>query len=557
MGRFSLRPYQREAIAAVLDRRRAGVRRMVIHLPTGAGKTVIFSELARMARQPVLVLAHRSELVQQAADKVRRALGPAGGTVTIEQAGATADPSAKVVVASIRSLHEDRLARLLSSHRFGLVVYDECHHATADGNKAVLTGLGAFAPDWTGTLLGFTATPVRADGVGLDEVFEELVYTRGMPQMIADGWLVPLRGFRIATEASLQSVRPTRADLVLEELAEAIDIEDRNALVARSIQELARDRRTLAFCVTVSHARRLALALRTVGLAAGYVHGEMPQDERAAVLAAFAAGRLQVLTNVGVLTEGFDDPGVSCIAMARPTRSQALYVQCIGRGTRLSPETGKSDCLVLDFADVSDLELVTLPVLYGMPTHLDLEGMDAEDARQEYSGAMQRWGDALELPPEAITLQEIKDRAASFDPLSQAVHPDLRAISANGWASLGRMGLVLHILRRGDKMTRIEVLARGKPGRKDRWQVVWDGRKVAAFSKVEAAVEAVDFEVEKKGRKWAESARETAAWRRSPVPPQLAQDIRTQGIPGDARTWQDALQLLSFAAHHRPKRRAR
>lgn len=550
VSRFSLRPYQREAIAAVIDRRRAGVRRMVIHLPTGAGKTVIFAELARMARQPVLVLAHRTELVQQAAEKVRRALGPEGGEVAVEQASDRASAGARVVVASIRSLHPDRLARLLSHHRFGLVVYDECHHATAEANKAVLEGLGAFAPDWSGTLLGFTATPVRADGVGLDEVFEELVYTRGLPRMIADGWLVPLRGFRISTQADLQRVGTTRSDLVLEELAEAVDIEDRNALVARSIQELARDRRTLVFCVTVNHAQRLAKALRAVGLRAGTVYGELPRDERERVLGAFAEGRIQVLTNVGVLTEGFDDPGVSCVAMARPTRSQALYVQCIGRGTRLSPETGKTDCLVLDFADVSDLDLVTLPVLYGMPRNLDLDGMDVADAERECGAALRRWGDVLELPPGAITLQEIKDRAASFDPLSQSVHPDIRAISANGWASLGRKGLVLHILRQTGKLSRIEVLARGRPGRKDRWHVLWDGRKVATFSKVEQAVEAADFEVDRRGRRWSAAARDTAPWRQAPVPPPLAEELRARRVPGDARTHEDALQLLAFAQHH-------
>lgn len=551
MGQFRLRPYQQEAIRAVLQRRRQGVRRMVVHLPTGAGKTVIFAELARLARQPVLVLAHRTELVQQAADKVRRALGPDGGKVCVEQANSHADGDARVVVASIRSLHESRLARLQSDLSFGLVVYDECHHATADANKAVLEGLGAFEPDWSGTLLGFTATPMRADGVGLDLVFEELVYSRPLSRMIADGWLVPLRGYRVATQADLQHVATTRSDLVLEQLAEAIDIEDRNALVARTIQELARDRRTLCFCVTVRHARRLATALRSVGLPAGVIHGEMPKDERAGVLAAFAAGRLQVLTNVGVLTEGFDDPGVSCVAMARPTRSQGLYVQCVGRGTRLSPETGKKDCLVLDFADVSDLDLVTLPALYGMPRNLDLQGMDAEDARQEYSTAMAGWGDAFEIPPGAITLQEIKDRAAAFDPLSQSVSADVRAISANGWASLGRLGVVLHILRQGGKMSLIEVLAKGKAGRKDRWHVRWDGRKVATFSKLEAAVEAADFEVERRGRKWSSAAREHAQWRQQPVPPDLAERLIRGQVPGDARTWHDALQLLSFAEHHR------
>jgi superfamily II DNA or RNA helicase len=543
-----LRDYQREAVASVLRLRKEGLRRLVVHLPTGAGKTVIFSELARMARRPVLVLAHRTELIEQAADKLRQALGPAAaGQVAVEQAGARAPADAKVVVASIRSLHEARLARVLAERRFGLVVYDECHHATADANKGVLAALGCFDPDWDGTLLGFTATPARADGVGLDTVFEAVACSRTLPQMIAAGWLAPLRGFRVATAADLTPVAPTRADLELEALAEAVDVEDRNALVARTIQELARDRRTLAFCVTVNHARRLAASLRAIGVPAGYVHGEMPADERARALAAFREGRVQVLTNVGVLTEGFDDPGVSCVAMARPTRSQALYVQCVGRGTRLHP--GKRDCLVLDFVDASDLDLVTLPVLYGMPRDLDLLGEDPDEAA-EALGQLRQQHPGFEVPPGSITLQEIKDRAAAFDPLRQDLAAELRAISGNGWASLGRKGLCLHILGKSGGLIEVEVLEQGRPGRKDRWRVIWAGKQVAQFSTVEAAVEAVDHEVDRRGPAFAAAARDDAPWRRQPAPAPLLDELQRRRAAGDARSWGQALQLLSWARAH-------
>lgn len=552
--RFTLRPYQREAIASVLRHRKSGTRRMVVVLPTGSGKTVIFSELARMARRPVLVLAHRGELVQQAAEKIRRALGGdvPEDYVAVEQADARASDSAHVVVASIRSLHDRRLARLTRARSFGLVVYDECHHAPAEDNTRVLRSLGAFDADWSGTLVGFTATPSRGDGQGLDAVFETIAYTRTLPQMIRDGYLAPLRGYRVQTAADLQQVATTRSDLDVEELSEAVDIEDRNALVARSIQELARDRRTLAFCVTVAHARRLMRALSSVGVAAGMVWGEMRPDDRRDVLAAFRAGKLQVLTNVGVLTEGFDDPGVSCVAMARPTRSAGLYMQCVGRGTRLHP--GKTDCLVLDFVDLSDLDLVTLPTLYGMPRDVDLQGEEAEETAREVRAVL-AGHPGFEIPPGAITLQEIKDRAAAFDPLDQHVHADVRAISGNGWASLGRRGLVLHVLRRQGKLSEIRVLdsdavpaaRKRRKGRADRWQVWWDGKRVAAFSKVEQAIEAVDYEVEKKGRAWAQAASERAAWRQVPASVELKRALVEARSPGTAETVGDALQLLSFA----------
>ncbi|MDF1666450.1 MAG: DEAD/DEAH box helicase, partial [Planctomycetota bacterium] len=407
MTGFKLRPYQLEAIDAVVTARKQGSKRLLICLPTGSGKTVIFSRLASLAKRPVLVLAHREELLKQAKQKIEATL-PGKGTVSIEQGGKRASKKAKVVVCSIRSLHTERLKKVLEGRDFGLIVYDECHHATAEDNKRVLREIGVFDNSWTGTLLGFTATTKRADGQGLNDIFERIVYSRSLPEMIRDKYLMPLRGFRIATQADLAAVAGGGVDFVVEELAEAIDIQERNALVARSIQELARDRRILAFCVTVAHAKNLAKALNYVGVRTGIVYGAMKKDRRAQMLDDFRSEKLQALTNVGVLTEGFDDPGVSCIAMARPTRSQSLYAQCVGRGTRLHP--GKKDCLILDFVDVSELSLVTLPTLFGMPKDLQLDGEEAHEAAQAYFDWMNQ-APGLEIEPGEITLDEIKRRA--------------------------------------------------------------------------------------------------------------------------------------------------
>jgi ATP-dependent helicase IRC3 len=521
---------------------------MVVALPTGSGKTVIFSELARMAKRPVLVLAHRSELVQQAADKLGRALGDPRA-VAVEQGDLRAAAGVRAVVASIRSLHTRRLERVREGRDFGLVIYDECHHAAADDNKRVLEGLGCFDPDWGGTLLGFTATPTRADGIGLDEVFEEIAYSRSLSEMVDDGFLARLRGFRVTTVADLQAVRPAGRDLDVEALSTAVDVEERNALVARSIQELARDRRTIAFCVTISHATNLARSLNAIGVVAGVIHGNLRPEDRARVLAEFRGERLQVLTNVGVLTEGFDDPGVSCIAMARPTRSEGLYAQCIGRGTRLHP--GKEDCLILDFVDLSDLSLVCLPSLMGMPKDLDLEGADVAEAREtmrqlyfDYPG--------FELEAGAITLGEIQERAAAFDPLSMEVNPEILAISGNRWETLGPAGLALHFFRSrksaGEgRLSVVELLARGRG--KDKWHVVIDGRKVAGFSRIEAAVEATDFEIHRMGAVARVTALPEADWREEAVPPPLIAQLADLRRPRRAADWGEAVRLLGFESH--------
>lgn len=521
----SLRPYQRDAIEAVLKARREGTRRMLVCLPTGAGKTVVFSQLARLARRQVLVLAHREELLSQAREKIERAMD-GSAVVSIERGADRASAEAKVLVCSIRSLHEERLARVIEGRDFGLVIYDECHHAAAEDNLRVLRQLGAFDDDWTGTLLGFTATTSRGDGKGLDEVFERIVYTRTLPEMIDDGYLAPLRGFRVSTNADLQKLSKGGLDFQEEELAEAVDIEERNALVARSIQELARDRRTIAFCVTIGHAKNLARSLNVLGVPAGIVHGMMPSDVRAKALADFREGRTQVLTNVGVLTEGFDDPGVSCVAMARPTRSEGLYAQCVGRGTRLHP--GKTDCLILDFVDLSTLSLCTLPSLFGAPRDMDLRGGDVREAARVWE-RIQFDRPGFELEAGAVTLPEIQERAASFDPLTLKIDSEVRAISGNAWFSLGRHGVGLHFERRPGRTNEVLVLKQGARGKM--WEIRLDGRPMDRYSRMEEAVQAVDYEIDRMGRSAAASARPDAHWRRSSVPEALAEILKAKPRP--------------------------
>jgi ATP-dependent helicase IRC3 len=530
-----LRVYQREAIEA----RRGGTRRMVVCLPTGAGKTVIFSHLARLATRQVLVLAHREELLAQAIDKLSRALE---GTrvVGLERGTARAPADAKVLVASLRSLHPDRIGQVLGGRDIGLIIYDECHHAPAEDNLRVLRTIGVFEPDWPGTLLGFTATTARGDGKGLDTVFERIVYSRTLPDLIDQGFLAPLKGYRIATSADLTRLSSSGADFDDAELAEAVDIEERNALVARSIQELARDRRTIAFCVTVNHARNLARALNHIGVPAGIVHGEMAPADRARALAEFREGRIHVLANVAVLTEGFDDPGVACIAMARPTRSEGLYAQCVGRGTRLAE--GKQDCLILDFVDVSDLSLCTLPTLFGCPRDLDFAGEDAREGSRQWQQIQLDYPE-LELEAGPLTLREIQDRAAAFDPLTLELDRDVRAISGNAWFSLGRHGVGLHYASAPHVINTVTVLARGARGK--RWEVTSNGRMVERFARLEDAVQAVDHEIEQRGRGALASARHDAPWRFEPPPPDFLARLRARER---VTTHAEALRLAVWEA---------
>lgn len=538
---MKLRPYQREAIDAVLEARRRGTRRMVLALPTGAGKTIIFSEMIRRAKHPVLVLAHRDELLGQACRKIEAALRRNADdrrTVALERGAHRAARDAGVVVASIRSLHEGRIGGALAGRDIRLVIYDECHHAVADANRRVLEQIGVFADDWPGTLVGFTATTRRADGRGLGEVFEEIVYERTLRQMIDDGYLRPLRGLRFSTSADLSGVTVRGEDFDEDELEEAVDVESRNLLVARAIQECTRDRRTIAFCVTVRHAENLARALRELGVPAAMICGDMPKPDRARTLQRFCEGGLRVITNVGVLTEGFDDPGVSAVAMVRPTRSVSMYLQCVGRGMRLSPEA--DDCLVLDFVDLSDLDVVTTATL-------DASRKSKSQEEEAHEGEPQARADTIALPLEEVgdeapaTLAEIQQRLAQFDPLTMDQHEETAAISLNAWLSLGAQGMMLHFQGRDGDLRFFKLEPVGRRG-----AVVWLGdRRLARLSTMADAVAAVDAELPKYGEPG--SARPDAPWRTEALPGPLRLAVEQLSPPRYAPDVGTALAHLALA----------
>lgn len=540
---MKLRPYQTEAIEAVIRSRRAGVRRMVLALPTGAGKTVIFSELIRRARHPVLVLAHREELLGQARDKIEAALARDGGprrVVGLEQGQHRAPREASVIVASLRSLHPERLGRVLAGRDLRLVIYDECHHAVADDNRRVLEQIGALAPDWPGTLVGLTATTRRADGRALSEVFEEIVYHRTLRQMIDDGYLRPLRGLRIATGVDIRSVGASGEDFDPEALESSIDIETRNLLVARSIQDLARDRRTIAFCVGVGHAENLSRALNRIGVRAGMVCGDMPKPDRRRTLRMFREGRLQVIANVGVLTEGFDDPGVSAIAMVRPTRSESVYLQCVGRGMRLSPDA--DDCLVLDFVDLSGVEIITTPTLDAGPSREYEEPEASEDAAAPPGGREPvPVDDSGEAP---ATWEEIQARMAAFDPLTMDRASEAASISANAWLSLGARGMRLYFLGRSGELEHFELRPEAPPRRGTE---VWLGKtKLARLPSMHEAIEAVDLELPEYGDR--ESARSDAPWRHVPATDELLVALARLRPPRSAITVGEAIAHLALGS---------
>src|SRR5213593_3148958 len=251
---FDLRPYQTEALVRLLKAYKARKRRVIVSLPTGTGKTVVFAHFpsALRMKKRLLVLAHREELLLQARDKFRSS--DPDLKVEIEQAGARASAGARVVVASVPTLARGDGARLaqLRPDDFSIIVVDEAHHAVAPSYRRIFDHFGLFLSGASRYLVGFTATPRRGDHQGLGEVFEEVCYARDLREMISDGYLCPIRGWRVDTDLWLDSVKVRHGDFVESHLARVVDTPARNALLVRAYRELAGGRRTIVFCVDVA-----------------------------------------------------------------------------------------------------------------------------------------------------------------------------------------------------------------------------------------------------------------------------------------------------------------
>lgn len=344
---LELRDYQHDAIDAIEKAWANGIRRPAVVLPTGSGKTVVFSHLA--ARRPseagrTLVIAHREELLNQAAAKIR-SVAPhlrAG----IVKASLDEHDDADVIVASVQTLAVPRRRERIEG--VGLVIVDEAHHAAADTYRTVLHHFGCF--DNT-PAAGFTATMSRTDG-GLAEVWDDVVFRLDILTMISRGFLVDVRGKAVVVDGlDLSNVKSRGGDYVESQLGQVLTDSGASSAVADAYKEFAADRPGVVFTPTVETAHEMAEVLNSAGIVAAAVWGDMPSDERRRVLQRYERGEVQVLTNCMVLTEGFDAPWASCCVVARPTRSTPLYVQMVGRVLRTFP--GKTDALVLDVAGVT------------------------------------------------------------------------------------------------------------------------------------------------------------------------------------------------------------
>lgn len=343
MGKVELRPYQQEAKEAIFEQWESGILKTLLVLPTGCGKTVVFAKVAEDCVRKgdrVLILAHRGELLCQAADKIKKSTGLG---CAVEKADQTCRGTwYRIVVGSVQTLMRDRRLREFAQDYFGTIIIDEAHHCISDSYQKVLQ----YFPD--AKVLGVTATPDRGDMKDLGAYFESIAYEYTLPKAIREGYLAPIKALTVPLKIDISSVGMQTGDFKAGELGTALDPYLEH--IAREMEKHCAKRKTVVFLPLVKTSQKFQGILNQHGFHAAEVNGS--SDNRAEVLEAFDTGDYNVLCNSMLLTEGWDCPSVDCVVILRPTKVRSLYCQMVGRGTRLSP--GKDHLLLLDFLWMTD-----------------------------------------------------------------------------------------------------------------------------------------------------------------------------------------------------------
>ena len=339
----ALRPYQQAARDSIHAQWEQGRLRTLLVLPTGTGKTIVFASVAAdqvRAGDRVLILAHRGELLEQAADKLQRSTGLVSA---VEKAESTCLNSwFRVVVGSVQTLQRSARLERFPRDYFGTIIIDEAHHAITDGYRRILDYFeGA-------KVLGVTATPDRGDMRNLGEVFDSLAYEYKLTDAIKEGYLCKIMAQTIPLQLDISEVGFTSGDYSLGQLGTALDpyLEQ----IAAEMVQRCRGRKTVVFLPLIKTSQMFRDLLNAKGFQAAEVNGQ--SADRKEVLADFDAGKYNVLCNSMLLTEGWDCPSVDCVVVLRPTKVRSLYSQMVGRGTRLAE--GKTDLLLLDFLWMTD-----------------------------------------------------------------------------------------------------------------------------------------------------------------------------------------------------------
>ncbi len=459
---MQLRDYQGEALKNVNTAMREGVNKQLIVLPTGTGKTIIFAELPRAiemkAREQMYVIVQRDELCFQAMEKVQKRNPDL--KVSLEKAQYRADQNADIIVASIQTLgmakedengawvYSERLKRFEPS-RCRAVVTDEAHHLVSKQYHGMLRYFDVFKPEFqyddpNRLLLGVTATPGRSDNQGLEMLFDKIVFSRDLREMIEKGWLANLRAFRVDTMVDISDVGMSQGDFATKELENKVNTPARNRLVVEKYKEIGKSLPGIAFTVDVQHSNDLAEEFRKAGIEAYAISGKTPAADRRKLIQMYAEGTIKVLVSCQVLLEGFDAPLATVALCCRPTKSKLLYTQSIGRVLRPypAPEEAlgwrgyvKENAIIIDFVDVSSKhQLLQIASLFGLRPGFDTKGKKITEVLEQVEKiAKQAPGVNLTLYD---TVEKLQSAVQEIMLLGKPVIPDeIKQNSSLAWVT--------------------------------------------------------------------------------------------------------------------------
>ncbi|KAJ3053927.1 hypothetical protein HK097_003077 [Rhizophlyctis rosea] len=470
-----LRWYQKECIESCIRKLEEGVKRQVVSLPVGSGKTMTFTRMIPEVPVPfpgatrTLVLAHREELLKQAQAHFNRCYPNV--PTAIELNIFSASPDAEVVFASVATLGRKQTPRIqnLDPKNFKCIIIDEAHHAAAPVYDRILQHFGTGKKDNHIFLWGCSATLRRHDGVSLKTVFDEITYVQSVSNLINEGKLCDLKPFSIKTGESLDGVAVYNKDFVVTQLAAKVNNPKRNRQIVEhwlAKREAEKFKTTLVFAADVKHIEDLVREFEKAKVKVQGLHGSTQPSMRRQILSDFAAGNLDVVVNCGIMTEGFDVPRIDCIVQARPTQSGPLLSQMIGRGMR--PAEGKEYCVVLDFVDnlsVGFSHLATVPTLLGLPPEFRFDGETINfihECVEKYKSEQKQARKKKEIV--VTTVAELKEdttplqprklpervlKLADWNPEDSSIlekdHRILRRYSRNAWVRLDADTLGLSI----------------------------------------------------------------------------------------------------------------
>ena len=337
---MELRPYQQEAEKAVFAEWEKGTKRTLLVLPTGTGKTIVFAKITERCvknGERVLILAHRAELLEQAVDKIKKVTGL---RCAVEKAEESCIGSwYRIVVGSVQTMMRQKRLNQFDTDYFDTIIIDEAHHCISDSYQKVIDYFSE------SKLLGVTATPDRGDMKNLGKVFESMAYEYSLSSAIKEGFLSPIKAQTIPLKLDLTEVGTQAGDFKTSDLGTAL--EPYLYQIADEMKKYCDGRKTVVFLPLVKTSQKFCNILNENGFKAAEINGN--SDNRSEILNDFNSGKYNVICNSMLLTEGWDCPSVDCVVVLRPTKVRSLYCQMVGRGTRLSPETGKTELLILDF----------------------------------------------------------------------------------------------------------------------------------------------------------------------------------------------------------------